>query len=287
MNMRKIIPIYQYCRYEIFNQESISEYRYSDYIGLLCPECYHYHIIEAISTQILGRIKTDTQRDPEDNIFDLIVIPDQILRWTCPECKSRVYQEDHIDPNIVPIIALLNKKGFETEYCCEGHDCQTKPGHDNIFKNEVYLEDSTDNLDEEGIQYSHPYIKFKTTRMKYITDLLPLVHPWVRCNEEINRISFQIEVEQVRLPKRETMGSLLLWAYYLPDISKIIENPEELNSAIEKAMPVYDWMQANPDKVTRIIDALYKDGIDVLDKECYDIAYKPYEYMPKVEFFYD
>ena len=267
----RAIPIHPYKKYEI-DTPTKYESGYSETIGLLCPKCYHYELVDASSKYTINHI------DSACFLFktspDLRVRPIQILDWVCPECGCDIRQYDHIDPNIVPIIALLNKKGFETEGCCEGHDYRMTSDYSNVSEEDM-----------KEIDYSFPYIQFKTNKMRYITDILPLIHPWVRADKESDFTSFRIDVEQARLPERKVLGSLLLWAYYLPDITKC-QTPEDINVAIEKAKPVYEWMQANPDKVTDIIDALYFMGIDSLDKECYDIAYKPYEYMPRVEEFF-
>lgn len=48
---------------------------------------------------------------------------------TCYSCHSEFTADDPMDPNIAPIISLLNKKGYQTKFCCEGHSVNdNKPG---------------------------------------------------------------------------------------------------------------------------------------------------------------
>ena len=42
------------------------------------------------------------------------------LTFMCPFCENRVVGIE-LDPNIAEDISILNKKGYTTKYCCEGH----------------------------------------------------------------------------------------------------------------------------------------------------------------------
>ena len=42
-------------------------------------------------------------------------------RYKCPIKKCSSYDMVEIDDLILPIIKILNQKGYKTEYCCSGH----------------------------------------------------------------------------------------------------------------------------------------------------------------------
>jgi len=88
-------------------------------IGLMCPHCYNY-IIRTVnfncSISILNEVPTE-KCDPE-----LRVVND--FRYQLRKCKfCDEWDVDliPIDVNIVEPISILNKKGYMTKFCCEGH----------------------------------------------------------------------------------------------------------------------------------------------------------------------
>jgi hypothetical protein len=45
-----------------------------------------------------------------------------VYHITCNECGEKyTTTDDPLDPNIAPIISMLNRKGYETLFSCEGH----------------------------------------------------------------------------------------------------------------------------------------------------------------------
>lgn len=58
------------------------------------------------------------------------------------------------DSLMTPVIALLNKKGYKTEYCCQGHIMTHYPLEFDVFKGDTYELQTLRN-------FSVPYISFE------------------------------------------------------------------------------------------------------------------------------
>lgn len=89
---------------EILNNKQI-EY-YCGKIALMCPICYDIKYVD-ININILVNKK------------DICCM----LKYcsVCDNCKSNC-EFIELDPNIAEAISILNKKGYRTIFCCEGHD---------------------------------------------------------------------------------------------------------------------------------------------------------------------
>lgn len=296
MGLPSCIPIYQYKSYYVSFPEW-EECGYGDYIGLMCPHCYCYVIVRADNRQRIYHI--DGSRHPDAKpgqielgtgkpVPDFKILPSRSYHWVCPECGVDLDQVDHIDPNIVPIISLLNKKGYETEFCCEGHEDVMTSDYSHV---------SEEDLNE--IDYSFPYIKFIDPKLRWITDRVPLLGPWSRDESSSNydlyvgadpipiHVSekpedhFTIHVTKARLQKTELMGSLLLWAYYLPDVIQLDNLKEDVEPALEELKPVHEWLHANTDKLQEIYKYFYTTSLAAPEKDIVDIARLPFIYMMK------
>ena len=88
-------------------------------IGLMCPHCYNYIIRNVnINCSISIENEEPTQKtDPE-----LWVANDfRYMLRKCPICGEWDVDMIPVDVNIVECVSILNRKGFKTKFCCEGH----------------------------------------------------------------------------------------------------------------------------------------------------------------------
>ena len=77
-------------------------------IAYMCPHCYN---IIYMNGKTYSSISSSNIDDFYLNIN---------LTFMCPFCENRVVGIE-LDPNIAEDISILNKKGYTTKYCCEGH----------------------------------------------------------------------------------------------------------------------------------------------------------------------
>lgn len=105
----------------------------SGYFGAICPNCMDYSIQNATSPVMRNGITK--------------------IKMICPHC-SHVYNLntiDWIDPNITKAISILNRKGYNTKFSCEGHQEEELP---------------------------EAYIYFRSEEQISILDKFPLPYPW-------------------------------------------------------------------------------------------------------------
>lgn len=85
--------------------------KYDSYLGLMCPYCYTYNIVKFHQTSSI-LIECD----------DITLDYTYILRlWKLCSVCDKERQLIQVDPNIVEAISIFNKKGYITDFCCEGH----------------------------------------------------------------------------------------------------------------------------------------------------------------------
>lgn len=102
--------IYHTPRYKtITDINGLKEITESGKIALMCPECFH--MIEA-DINYTKSIYLD------DKVPDLFA--SNSYYGECPECHTS-NEFIQIDINMAQIINILNRKGYYTAYCCEGH----------------------------------------------------------------------------------------------------------------------------------------------------------------------
>ena len=96
------------CTQNFKKRKSKIQYFKSGSIAYMCPHCFN--IIMAH-----GSRKLDYEFDTDD------VWVSSYVGYTCKKCKNEIYETIELDPNIASMISKLNKKGYTTAFCCEGH----------------------------------------------------------------------------------------------------------------------------------------------------------------------
>jgi ribosomal protein S27E len=83
-------------------------------MGIMCPECKNITYIEGSYSFNLKNVECPSN----------LVSARIIYKIQCNWCGTVINTtQDPIDPNIAPIISILNKKGYTTIESCEGHQC--------------------------------------------------------------------------------------------------------------------------------------------------------------------
>lgn len=158
-----------------------------DYLGVLCPECFHPIVYRAhvqLNIQHIDKMETSS--------VELI----ESYKITCPDCGNVFIWEGMLmDPNIAPILSILNKKGWFTIESCEGNKLYDKP------ENDLTLD---------------AYIWFKHPKQKAILDHIPLQGKWYLDQDHPD--DFIIRCPSAGTTIRERMAWIRRWAKALPEI---------------------------------------------------------------------
>ena len=188
----------------------LDQYAFGDYIGFFCPKCFK-PIIKRYA------LKEEFFYDPE-------FIVTRKFELTCPDCGHKFEQSWYLDPNITEVIALLNKKGYITEFCCEGH--YTK--------------------DQDGNEYlsSTPYILF-SFRKDIIFDELNLPYPWIEDSKSVDnslaykydRLCIRYNLDAYDSSKQFAIDVLKEWIGRLP--TKIYSYDKHKSISIFDAVKPY------------------------------------------------
>ena len=88
-------------------------------LALMCPECYM--IYRTIINQSV-ETKCDIMTKRKD-IIDVDILPRVDFLALCKFCKTDVKLIE-IDYNLAYSISILNRKGYRTKFCCEGHESE-------------------------------------------------------------------------------------------------------------------------------------------------------------------
>lgn len=164
-------------------------------IAFMCPICYHIYRARVRAKQYVFLRQTSVS----ENYADVVVSsPELHFRIDkCPECEGRDLDLIVLDPNIADIISALNKKGYFTEYCCEGHGT------------------------------CDPYIYFKNLDLYDLFSLnLPL--SWYIDNLDLKENCLVIRAD--RSNWEAALEELQEWVDSLPDISDVYKLSDALNN---------------------------------------------------------
>ena len=177
--------MYPFRRISYSKQNQVIE-KAKAYYGFYCKECYRHVILKGNITINLSSIE-----NPSDNLVDFY----GAFVFECPEChKINIWTDWPLDPNIAPMIATLNRKGYITTESCEGHNFNR-----------------VDDL-------AFPYIEFMYPGQAKVLKYIPLQGPWKLNTEEPDRFLIYCPDNSVGL--RERMAHLRFWVNYLPPCYK-------------------------------------------------------------------
>lgn len=164
-------------------------------IGFICPHC-GYSII--CSASINNVMFVDNGDFYVSNIYHV----------TCGNCNMEFIQDTgHIDPNIAEVLSTLNKKGYQTEWSCEGHP-------------------------ESNTCVSIAYIVISNPNLKVVLNDYPLPKSWIVDDNEWFHIETVCDWEKteedtkkvlrMRYSKKQRIKDLMVWAESLPEASTIL-----------------------------------------------------------------
>lgn len=168
------------------------------YFALICSYCKH---VEKFSIDSNITIMHENKRNPN------FIYMRRAYNFECSNCGCRNYNKEPFDANIADIIVELNKKGYETLFCCEGHiDDLAK--YDYKSKEFIYR-------DCESIGY----ISFDTSCSKSIDELCkhPLPKEWYIDRENYQ---FSIRVKTPQSDMRTRIKSIRKWVNELPNLNE-------------------------------------------------------------------
>ena len=124
---------------------------------------------------------------------------EEYINYVCPNCMNTLdlcictlfppYYLIHIDKNIQEHIRILNKKGYRTMYCCEGHNAGSN----------TYITFSFDYFSDIGTPKGFKYDKKRRT-ISYV-------------------YSMKLKEETIKKIKTEKLAELLEWIKSLPEIN--------------------------------------------------------------------
>ena len=190
-----------------------------DWFGFFCQTCYHPHVV-CMNYAISSRL------DDIDIITDLpapsvTCIPH--FEYWCPKCHHEVEWEGFLDPNITPMLAELNRKGYDTIFSCEGH--QTV---ESFYNNETKMFETTEDC------YSCPYIYFKNAELREVCKYVPLLGHWKLDSSGPTKDEFCISVDEQYRDKNENMAYLKRWVDCLPYVEMHEFYPDMITRDIEE-----------------------------------------------------
>lgn len=194
------------------------------YIGFICEHCYGPVVVKTRKHLSL----VYREEVPEDHYFWARTV----YSMNCPECDMPNEFDYELDPNMTEPISRLNRKGFHTEFCCEGHN------------NERYM--FRDNYGFGICKKSNAgaYISFKNPYQARILDYIPLPEPWKRdmtvhnytVDHNGEKVDYTLDMTKkfiIRVADHhsslpERLSTLYRWINLLPWLENGMEITEEL-----------------------------------------------------------
>ena len=119
----------------------------TDHIGCMCPKCFSVKEMDIVFSDVISPVYEDEFKDS--------YVSNEIY-GKCPKCGKHV-KFIQLDINIAEIVGILNRKGYYTAYCCEGH-----------------LEENNDGI----MEFNSPYIYFYYWSDTEILETYPLPNTW-------------------------------------------------------------------------------------------------------------
>ena len=154
-----------------------------DHYGFYCEECFNPVILNGNITINLSSIQKDSEC--EVDFFGAFV-------FECPKCHHKnIWTDWPLDPNIAPMIAELNSKGYTTVSSCEGHEWNR-------------------------LEQTYPYIEFMYPGQKKVLRYIPLQGPWKLDTSIEGEDRFRIYCVDKSIGLRERMAHLRFWVNALP-----------------------------------------------------------------------
>ena len=164
-----------------FNQGKVNTHiheKIKGHISCMCPKCFNVYDIK-INYELYTLSKTD----------DHICISLKV-NGICKECNTYTNMII-LDGNIAKTISILNKKGYTTRFCCEGHK-----------------------------EYTDCYIYFSNNVYQYI-EKMNIPDSWYIDEEDYhNNMCIIRSKENIGINKR--INDIENWAENLPDITNVI-----------------------------------------------------------------
>lgn len=117
------------------NDNSMTVHSYGT-LALMCPHCYS---ISKHHITIDGRVSITVDHTIKHNILPWMYCSYMDER-ECMQCGEYANKLIELDPNIADTISILNRKGFYTKFCCEGHGDDTQNCPYIYFQNKYLMD---------------------------------------------------------------------------------------------------------------------------------------------------
>ena len=161
-------------------------------LAYMCPHCYNIIYING---------KTYSSISTSSSIIDNFYL-DINLIFMCSFCENRVNGIE-LDPNIADDISILNKKGYKTKYCCEGHISD----HQYISAPYIYFNNTHDDIaknlpktwyvDNDGYDGFVIRADINNSKKKILEDLHKMVEKLPEVDKPKKRSHIYIEYDDV------------------------------------------------------------------------------------------